>query len=667
MEVSIKQITDFYNEYPECIGSLTVETQFGHKTIQYADITSYDSEVYKVELSNHMSIETSPKHRIMTKSGWKFVSDLSLNDSVLTKNGFSEIRNVKKTSLIEDLYDLQVEEVHEYYANGIVSHNSAIYEALTYNWFGKPYRDIKVSELLSRKNKKNLYTESEFENEKDTYRIIRTMSPNKLQIFKNGNELNSLSSKTLDQEEINNILGVDYNLFKLIIAIAVNYNKPFLALSLPEKRNVVESIFDIKVFGEMLKALKKKTSALKVDKTIYETGIKKLETSIVVLRKQIKEIEDSIKNFDENKEKEYNDILNQIEQITNKIKIDKDHLNVLNGIISSIEIPSDDFYSLESKLVSESMTAQANIKNFNKQISFLNKNSDCPLCGYELTEEHKEKEIKKLEKEILKANKVVDKHEKLIGNVRKNIENKNELEQRKRIVQNELTTLTYSVSSNEKELIRLNSEKEKVANREFNFSINTLKEECERQISEYKEASRASEDIQKKLTINEYAAKMLAEDGIKSYFFKRLIPILNLKINDYLNLFELPVSINFDSTLNDNISINGSSDKNVAYMSFSEGEKKRIDIAILLSFLDTTKIISNWNCNVLIFDEVLDNATDIEGLDKLLGSIKNMVMLDPKLCCYIISHRDASTEHYDRIKSIKKVGGFSKFVTKHNK
>jgi DNA repair exonuclease SbcCD ATPase subunit len=153
---------------------------------------------------------------------------------------------------------------------------------------------------------------------------------------------------------------------------------------------------------------------------------------------------------------------------------------------------------------------------------------------------------------------------------------------------------------------------------------------------------------------------MLSDDGIKTYFFKRLVPILNMKINDCLDMFEIPIQVNFDEGLYETISITGTSDKDVSYSSFSEGEKKRIDVAILLSFIDTTKIISNWNCNLLYFDEILDNATYVDGLEKLLTAIKEMTMKDERLCSYIISHREGNSELYDRKITIKKVAGFSK-------
>lgn len=537
---------------------------------------------------------------------------------------------------------------------------SSIAAGLTYNLFGKPYKDIKVADLINRKNKKGLYTECQFVKESDTFKIVRTQLPNKLLIYKNGQELNSLSSKSLDQEEINKILGIDYRLFKMIIAIEVNSSKPFLSLPLADKREVVENIFNIKIFGEMLKLLKKKTSALKIDKTINETSIKKLETSISVLRTQIKEIENSIENFDTDKQRELEETNNLITVEKNKIETLKTSIKELEDKISSIEIDTEDYQTQLSSSVSLKMTEENNVKTQTKQIAFIKKHKDCPLCGSELTEEHKTKELEKIEKTIVKSNKTIDKLSKTIDSLNGKIKENNTKILNKNSLKESLNRLKDNLSNTNFNITRLEKEIEKISGRSFSLDISAFRKQYDDNVLEYKETTKSYNSLLTQLKINENAAKMLSEDGIKSYFFKRLIPLLNMKINEYIDLFELPVTINFNDTLDDNIAMNGSPDKNLPYLTFSEGEKKRIDIAVLLSFLHITKIISNWNCNVLLLDEILDSATDADGLDKMLSSIKNMCVIDDKLCCYVISHKDASTEHFDRVIKIKKVAGFSK-------
>lgn len=537
---------------------------------------------------------------------------------------------------------------------------SSIAAGLTYNLFGKPYKDIKVADLINRKNKKGLYTECQFVKESDTYKIVRTQLPNKLMIYKNGQELNSLSSKSLDQEEINKILGIDYRLFKMIIAIEVNSSKPFLSLPLADKREVVENIFNIKIFGEMLKLLKKKTSALKIDKAINETSIKKLETSISVLRTQIREIENSINNFDTDKQKEIEETNNSIILETTKLESIKQSILEIEEKLKLIEIDKEDYQSQLSTNNSLKMTEETNVKTQTKQIAFIKKHKDCPLCGSELTEEHKTKELEKIEKSIVKSNKTIDKLSKIIETINSKIKDNNLKMSERNNLKDSLIRFKNSFTNTSENITRLTKELEKINNRTFSLDITAFKKQYEDNVLEYKNTTKVYDNIVSQLKINENASKMLSEDGIKSYFFKRLIPLLNMKINEYIDLFELPVTINFNDTLDDNISMNGSPEKNLPYLTFSEGEKKRIDIAVLLSFLHITKIISNWNCNVLLLDEILDSATDADGLDKMLTSIKNMCVVDNKLCCYIISHKDASTEHFDRVIKIKKVAGFSK-------
>lgn len=158
------------------------------------------------------------------------------------------------------------------------------------------------------------------------------------------------------------------------------------------------------------------------------------------------------------------------------------------------------------------------------------------------------------------------------------------------------------------------------------------------------------------IKLNEIVIKMLGDEGIKTYFFAKLIPILNRKVNEFLELFDLPVTIMFNEFMEEKIDTY--KDKDVSYWSFSEGEKKRIDISILLSFIETTKLISNWGCNLIMFDELLDTSTDNDGLDKIFDAIKEMLNFDSELCVYIISHRDISVD-FDGKYTIEKTNGFS--------
>lgn len=541
--------------------------------------------------------------------------------------------------------------------------SSLLLDGLSFNLYGRPYRKVKLEELINRKNKKGLYTESCFViDEKDEYRIVRTLAPQKLFIYKNGSDkpMESASSKALDQEEIVKILGLEYDLFKLVIAIATNYNEPFLSLGLPKKREVMESIFSIKVFGEMLQKARKKINSIETDRTIYSSNIKNLESFIVSLKKQITDTENSIKDFDQKKEEELVTLNSRKEIVLNQISEINSALETLEEKIKEIKLDETDYSTKQINLNTAIKTDENSIKEKKSQIKFLDKGDVCPLCSNVITEEHKATELLKLNSSITELEKKIESNKKKLVTIAEKVTEQKKAKTLYDNSKNDLNLGKMKVSNFQKNVIDIDSQIKTVTSRELNLDVTSIKDDYEKKVETYKNDSKELTRLNKDHFNYKIVAKMLAEDGIKSFFFKMLVPILNAKINEYLNLFDLPVSISFDETMKDTISAIGTNEKDISYMAFSEGEKKRIDIAILLSFIGVTKSISNWNCNILVFDEILDSATDIDGLEKLLTSIKEMSTNDPKLCSYVISHRDAFQDIYTGIVRIHKVGGFSK-------
>lgn len=533
-------------------------------------------------------------------------------------------------------------------------------DSLSYAFYGKPYRDVKIAELTNRKNVKNSVVQVIFETDHE-YRIVRGQSPAILEIYKNGEEnpMESSSSKKLDQDEINKIIGIDHHLFKLIIAIATNYNKPFLSLSLPEKRSVMESIFSINIFGEMLAKSRKKLNQYKTDKTIYQNNVKNLESVILTLKKQISELETTIKEFDTKKEDELKSIQDKFISLESQSEEFSKTLSELK-LKTSEESENVDYVSEQIRLDSEIKISTSKISDIKAQIKFLGKHEECPVCFNVLTPEHKEKELKNLNDNIEKLQKKISSNTKKLETVLEKIKEQKQNNLRNEKLKSDIQILENNLRNLERYRKDLESQKKSISERVLNIDLESIKTEYEAKINSYREMSKLYKETSNNLRDFEIVSKMLSEDGIKSYFFKRLIPILNNKINEQLDKFDFPVTVQFDELMNATIDKIGSSEKNISYMSFSEGEKKRIDIAILLSFINTMKTISNWNCNILVFDEILDGATDIEGLEKLLTSIKEMTIHDPTLCAYVISHRDLFLDLYSGVVRLQKEGDYSK-------
>ena len=533
-------------------------------------------------------------------------------------------------------------------------------DAVSYNLYGKPYRDIKIAELVNRKNVKGLYTEGSYTIDSDTYRIVRTYAPQRLEIYKNDDPkpLESASSKKLDQEEISTLIGISHDIFKLVIAIATSTNPPFLSLGLPEKRKVMESIFSINIFGEMLSKARKSLNTKKTEKTIYQNNVKNLESLLKTLNSQIKEIENSTRDFDSKKKEEIESLEARKKNIKKEIKELSEKLKEMLSV--KIELDLNDYVSEQIKVDSEIKLNESKIKENKTQIKFLEKNTECPLCKHELTEEHKKEELEKLNKANLSLQKKIDKDRVKLSEILLKITKQKEIKKISEDTNSNVSMTNLKIKNLEKNQKDIEEQIKKVEERTFNLDSTNIKKEFEEKTKIYKEYSEKNDSLTTELKKLEIVIKMLSEDGIKSYFFKHLVPLLNAKINEQLNIFDLPVMINFNENMEESIDIVGSSEKGVSYMSFSEGEKKRIDIAILLSFISTMKTISNWNCNLLVFDEILDSATDADGLEKLLGSIKEISLKDSNVCSYVISHRETMQDLYDRIIEIKKVNGFSK-------
>jgi DNA repair exonuclease SbcCD ATPase subunit len=520
---------------------------------------------------------------------------------------------------------------------------SAILDALSFCLFGQPYRKIKIKELLNRKNKKNLKVSCEFVVDgKDKYVLTRCMNPDTIEILKNDEELELLSSKKLNQDEIDKIIGINYQMFKQVISLAVNYNKPFLSLQLNEKREIIEKIFNIVVFGSMLKILKKKNVDIKTKSEVNDRSITLLEQHLRSLRKRVLELTEAQNNFQSNKDKDLKTNDDRIKNfLSEKILLEEE----LDLIISSIESNIFDENELKNlKILREEIIKKINENEFeskssNEMIELLDKYKVCPWCKTDITPEHREKEIKRLYKEIKEKQKSVSELKQERKEVEKNISKYENLLKELNDSQFKKDSLQEKISMIDRELSASEERRNEIFNREIEFNLNSVNKEFDDKKEEYKSIWIETKNIKKNIKNNDIVQSILSESGIKAYFFKKLIPILNVKINEYVKLFELPVIIQFDEFMNEKITNVENLRNEISYYSYSEGEKKRIDMSILLSFISITKTISNWNCNLLIIDELLDSAIDENGLEKLVSSLKNMVYDTKDLCIYIISHR----------------------------
>lgn len=538
---------------------------------------------------------------------------------------------------------------------------STITDALSFCLFGQPYRKIKMNELINNKNEKGLYTKVEFSINENDYIIERFLKPTKLHIWKNDERIDLLSTKKLTQSEIDKLIGVDYNLFRQIISLAINHNKPYLTLSKNDKRDIIESIFDIKIFADMLKNIKLDNKGSVIKSDMLSNTVDLLKTNINSLSSSIKNMTIAKNDFEKNKKEDLEKLENEKRKSLLELSNLKTQLKNIENEIENIEL--DDITENDknkSNLQKEINESQYAVKLLKKDMLSFGK-STCSVCKSHLTDEYRESQIKKCNNSINKNEKIITKNEKEIIKINEILDSHSRLEKKKYDLQNKKTTLDNKEEFLQTYITKIDNDIDNVNKRKIDFNIQEMIDDRNLKGEDYQNANKENKEVLKEISLNETVIQILSDNGIKSYFYKKLIPLLNKKIGEYLSKLDLNLQLTFNEYLEDSIiNISTSGNKVVNYYSLSEGEKKRIDMAILFSFIEITKTICNWNCNLIILDEILDSSIDESGLEKLIISIKSMMNMSKyKMSIYIISHRLLESDTFDNIYEIKKIGGFS--------
>ena len=534
--------------------------------------------------------------------------------------------------------------------------------------FGKPYRSIKLGDLVNRFNGKDLEVQVEFEIDKDVYTISRGYKPVKFAITKNGQELNILSAKKLNQEEIDKLLGINYILFKNIVAVASTYNKPFLMLAAGERRTLVETIFNIYVLALMLKEVKSRTTINKTQQKLNVSNLTGLNEQKTSAEKFANDTAKILQQFEINKQNTLNKISSYISTAQSTIE----HCN------KNISIADKKFVELQNKIDStEAVNELAEInakKNFaagriaelDDNIAAMQVNTKCQICNSDLTGEHAAAHIKEMQEERYEQNAIF-------------LDNSRKIELEKLIADIKKNKSLYDtlILKKAEQVSLLNTSKTDLKNYE-NEKVKTEASVCDIDVQHYKaqldsinaritNLSTEIDNLDKKMKMDSVLSDILSDDGIKTYFFEQLLPQLNCQVNKYINAFGLQVTLEFDTSLEAKIQ---QGKYECEYMGFSNGERARIDMAILLSFFDISRNISNWSCNVLFIDEVMDNGVDSDGIESFISTLYNVVtgnLNKHDIGIYLISHKLTNSDvAWDSVVDIVKTNRFSELKVKNN-
>lgn len=650
MQVTIQNIYDFYNQHPEEIGQLLVDTRYGYKTIDYCDITSYDSDVYCVTLENGMSINTSPDHQLWINNKWTKVSQASVGDLCYHKAGKSPISYINKLDYKQDLYDLQVEEVHEFFANNFVSHNSTIIDAITYVLFGKAFRNINKPQLINSTNAKNMLVEIKFSTNNNKYLIRRGMKPNVFEIHQNGVLLNQ-SADSKDYQSIieKTILKMNYKTFCQVVVLGSANFTPFMLLPAAQRRTFVEDLLDIQIFTTMNGLLKDRIAENKTQIIDCDMKIKLVESSLETNKKHREKASQDINSMILHKEEQISELNKDVQKHLNEIDAIKIKTSVIQKNIDESRPKNkkalDKAYNMRTVLTTK-------ISNSDKSIVFFQENNTCPTCEQQITDSFKENKISDLKnskvekKTILKEleDKIVsleDVQDRIVSWV----EEVNDLSSSIDSTKSKIDFIVKTISSYKRDIDELTK----------NF-INIIDDS--ELYSELDELRKRKETLVQQREIYNVGIVLLKDTGIKAKIIKQYIPIINQMINKYLDDMEFFCQFTIDETFEEKIKSRYRDD--FTFESFSEGEKMRLNLAILFTWRELAKMRNSAATNLLILDEIMDSSLDSSGTEEFIKIIQS---LTKKNNVFVISHKtDQIQERFENVIRFEKTKNFSKIV-----
>lgn len=530
---------------------------------------------------------------------------------------------------------------------------STILDAITFCLFGKPFRDIKLGQLVNSINGKHLETTVEFTIGVKQYKIIRGLKPAKFEIYENGIMLNQDAAsrdyqKALEQQ----ILRLNYKTFTQVVILGSASFVPFMQLKASQRREVVEDILDIRIFSVMNQLLKDRVSTtkdailkldadIKVAKSKVESQNSIIKTinsaktdTISSLQEKIKVNEQSIIDG----QKRVNELMNEIqilsEQLTNKQQIEKD-IKRVNSLLSS------------------HVTSQ---RHHEKHIHFFNENNVCSTCSQEITEEYKDRVIDELQSKVYEEQDNIENYEKSIEQLSKSMERMNLLFDTMTGFNIDLSVANNAIQILNKQNTELNNEIESVRNDTTNI------DEEKRILKEL--ASSAIEKIERKnvfmeeRAIQEASTALLKDSGIKTAIIREYLPVMNQLINQYLAIMDTYIKFELDESFNETIKSRHRDE--FTYTSFSEGEKRKIDVAILFTWRQIARMKNSVNTNLLILDEIFDGSLDSSATDMLL-QLLNEVSKDSNI--FVISHKgDILNDKFHSLLKIEKRNDFSVIV-----
>ena len=531
------------------------------------------------------------------------------------------------------------------------SGKSTLLDAMTFGLYGKPFRNISKSQLLNSINKKGLEVELYFAAGGNNYLIRRCMKPNVFEIYKDGEMLNQNAAKKDYQQHLEeNILGINYKSFNQIVVLGSATYVPFMELRVGQRREIIEDLLDIQVFSVMNLLAKDKINENKSAINDTKYNIELVETKIASAEEnnnEIRKIKETQVDQIRSKMGEY------IEDIEGKNSIIDTQDDIMKVLYEDISDKADEKQKFANATEQRAELERSRVQ-FEKELSFYEHNDDCPTCKQGIAHDFKTDQINEknelkagIEKGLVDVAETIKTHQDRLGSISKIEDQIQDVNFKISEIRAEIKMSKNALVSYKKELEDAQREVEEVDT----SKLESLQEDLTTQNNAHKELVEEHEILSVVHTI-------LKDGGIKARIISQYIPVMNKLINKYLAAFDLFVDFHLDEEFNE--VIRSRFRDNFTYASFSEGEKLRITLSIMLAWRSVAKLRNSVSTNLLILDETLDGALDSVGIESLIETLHGLNSDDN---IFVISHRgDQFAEKFDGSITFGKVKNFSEII-----
>ncbi len=555
-------------------------------------------------------------------------------------NQFTEIKlNQSKTTLIVG-------------TNG--SGKSTILDALCFCLFNKAFRKITKSQLINSTNEKECVVELDFLIGKTDWKVVRGIKPALFEIYKNGSLLDQLASSNDQQKWLEeNVLKLNYKSFTQIVILGSASFVPFMQLTTSHRREVVEDLLDIKIFSSMNSIIKDK---------IRNTN-EKLRNSFMeeeMVEEKIKMQEEFIKNIEDNGNQEIDDKNKKIENISNLIdEIEKENEKQNVYLTDKLE-PKLKSLSGSTKKLKQLSNLKGKLSQkveiSKEEYDFFSKNEVCPTCTQKIENDFRLNKISESESKVKEIQNGYNELNELILQEEQRESEFNDISKKIVRLNNEISNNNVKITHLNKQTRELEQEIQSITSKIKNRNIE--RDELKKLKQKLSKIKKQNLDLKEKSSYLDFAHHLLKDGGIKAKLIKKYLPLMNQQINKYLQMMDFYINFNLDEEFKENIKTPVHED--FTYESFSEGEKMRINLAILFTWREIARMKNSINTNLLILDEVFDSSLDDMGTD-YFAKIIRYIIKDSNI--FVISHKtEELIDKFDKVVKFNKIKGFSKII-----